>query len=444
MKKKSFWKDTVIVGLALFSTMFGAGNLIFPPQIGLFSGQEWFLGAMGLLLGGIVLPVMALWAVNNVGEGSEDLMGHVSPWCYNAFYLVSCTLIAMGSTLPKSAATTYEIGIQPLFPQVPNWAVIIVFFVLVYFFACDRESVIDKLGKYMTPILLVLLAIVLIKGVVTPVGEPVDTGIGNPFGDAMLTAYNTGDLTVGIMFASVILGDLRRRGYDGKESRRGGFMAGIVCIIALFAVYGTLTYIGATASGIYAQDTAQTALLSGVIRQIMGTAGLACMGGAVAMACLTTAVGIGTTVVSFIYEFLKKRVPYKLLMLIACIIGVFMGITGVQNIVNYVTPIFLVIYPVCIVMTILGLLDRFLPNDGFYKGGVLMAGIVSLGDAVLSVAPDIGWLKDLMSMFPLSDLGFAWLAPAVIGAVVGALLCRGKEKYQAMGDPMPALLAKTD
>ena len=40
MKKKSFWKDTVIVGLALFSTMFGAGNLIFPPQIGLFSGQE--------------------------------------------------------------------------------------------------------------------------------------------------------------------------------------------------------------------------------------------------------------------------------------------------------------------------------------------------------------------------------------------------------------------
>lgn len=168
---------------------------------------------------------------------------------------------------------------------------------------------IDKLGKYMTPILLVLLAIVLIKGVVTPVGEPVDTGIGNPFGDAMLTAYNTGDLTVGIMFASVILGDLRRRGYDGKESRRGGFMAGIVCIIALFAVYGTLTYIGATASGIYAQDTAQTALLSGVIRQIMGTAGLACMGGAVAMACLTTAVGIGTTVVSFIYEFLKRECP---------------------------------------------------------------------------------------------------------------------------------------
>ena len=70
----------------------------------------------------------------------------------------------------------------------------------------------------MTPILLVLLAIVLIKGVVTPVGEPVDTGIGNPFGDAMLTAYNTGDLTVGIMFASVILGDLRREAMTERRA----------------------------------------------------------------------------------------------------------------------------------------------------------------------------------------------------------------------------------
>ncbi|UQT46710.1 hypothetical protein M5E87_15630 [Flavonifractor plautii] len=53
-------------------------------------------------------------------------------------------------------------------------------------------------------------------------------------------------------------------------------------------------------------------------------------------------------------------------------------------------------------------------------------------------------MKDLMSMFPLSDLGFAWLAPAVIGAVVGALLCRGKEKYQAMGDPIAEEIAKTN
>ena len=430
MKKKNFWKDTIIVGLALFSTMFGAGNLIFPPQIGLFSGTEWVMGALGLLLGGIILPVLALWAVNNVGENARDLMGHVSPWCYNAYYLVGCSLIAMGSTLPRSAATTHEMAIQPLFPNVPIWITVIVFFALVYFFACDPNSVIDKLGKYMTPILVILLAIVLIKGVISPLGTPVDTGIGHASGNAILTAYNTGDLTVGILFASVILVDLRRRGYTGKECKRGGFMAGIVSIVVLFAVYGTLTYIGACASGVYPQDTAQTALLSGIIQDIMGTVGMALLGGAVALACLTTAVGIGTTAVGFFYDFFKRKVPYRILMLIACLIGVFMGITGVQNIVNYVTPLFLVIYPITIIMTVLGLLNKFLPNDGPYKGGVLLAGIVSLGDAALSINPNIGWLNGLMDLIPFSNMGFSWVVPALIGMIVGALVCRGKPKYQ--------------
>ena len=38
MKKNHITRDSIIVGLALFSTMFGAGNLIFPPQIGLADG----------------------------------------------------------------------------------------------------------------------------------------------------------------------------------------------------------------------------------------------------------------------------------------------------------------------------------------------------------------------------------------------------------------------
>ena len=427
--KKHLIKDSIITGLALFSTMFGAGNLIFPPQIGLFSGSAWFLGAMGLLLGGIILPVLALWSINNVGEGAESLMGHVHPKFYDAFYLVNSTLLAMGSTLPKCAASTHELAVAPLFPDVPIWITVIVFFALVYFFAKDRESVIDKLGKYMTPLLLILLAVVLIKGVVDPVGQPVDTGIENPFGSALLTAYNTGDLTVGILFAGVIIGDLRRRGYDRKASKKAAFSAGLVCVAALFAVYGTMTYLGATGSGIYPQDTPQTVLLSGLIRQIMGTAGIACLGGAVTLACLTTAVGLGSTVVSFLYTFFREKIPYKVLLLIACLIGVFMGITGVQNIVNYVTPIFLVIYPACIVTTVLGLLNRFLPNDGFYKGGVLVALILSLGDAVLSVFPNLEWLKHLMSFFPLAEMGFAWLVPSIIGMFVGGLLYRGKPKF---------------
>ena len=33
-------KDILIIGFALFSIFFGAGNLIFPPYIGLISGKK--------------------------------------------------------------------------------------------------------------------------------------------------------------------------------------------------------------------------------------------------------------------------------------------------------------------------------------------------------------------------------------------------------------------
>ena len=78
----------------------------------------------------------------------------------------------------------------------------------------------------------------------------------------------------------------------------------------------------------------------------------------------------------------------------------------------------------------LGLLNRFVPNDGVYRGGVLLAAIVSLGDAVLSVAPSLTGLQDLMGMLPLHSQGFAWVIPAVIGAAAGGIICRGKPKYQ--------------
>ena len=429
MTKKPFWKDTLIVGLALFATFFGAGNLIFPPQIGLFSGDAWGWGVLGLLLTGIILPVLAIWAIANVGNDARDLMGHIHPKFYDAFYLITSLLLAIGSTLPRTAALSHEIGIQPLFPAFPNWATILIFFALLYFFAYNPTTVIDKVGKYMTPILLILLAIILIKGVVTPVGTPIDTGIEQPLGDAMLAAYNIGDLTIGILFGGVILGDLKRRGYNRKECQKGSIVVGLISIVCLFAIYGTLTYIGATGSGSYAQDTTQTALLSGLIQDILGRVGLALMGAVVFVAGLTTVIGIATTVITFFYNFFKQKIPYKVLLLIACVASVFMALTGVQNIVNYVTPIFLVVYPMCITMTFLGLINQFLQNDGFYKGGVLVAGIVSLGDAVLSVVPNLPWLQNLMSLFPLSGLGFAWVLPTIIGAIVGAILYRGKPKY---------------
>ena len=174
MKKNHIVRDSIIVGLALFSTMFGAGNLIFPPQIGLADGTQWGWGALGIVLTGVILPVLAFWGVNNVGTDVKCLMGHVHPKFYDIFYLIGCILVGMGSTLPRNGATTHEMGVMSIFPDAPSWLTMIIFFALVFFFGCDKGKVVDKLGKYLTPLLLILLAIVLVKGVISPIGTPQD------------------------------------------------------------------------------------------------------------------------------------------------------------------------------------------------------------------------------------------------------------------------------
>lgn len=167
MKKNHITRDSIIVGLALFSTMFGAGNLIFPPQIGLADGTLWGWGALGIVLTGVILPVLAFWGVNNVGTDVKCLMGHVhlSSTTFSTSLAVFC---GYGPTLPRNGATTHEMGVMSIFPNAPSWLTMIIFFALVFFFGCDKGKVVDKLGKYLTPLLLILLAIVLVKGVISP------------------------------------------------------------------------------------------------------------------------------------------------------------------------------------------------------------------------------------------------------------------------------------
>ena len=37
-----------IIGFAMFAIFFGAGNIVFPPDIGIMSGNKWFQESQGL------------------------------------------------------------------------------------------------------------------------------------------------------------------------------------------------------------------------------------------------------------------------------------------------------------------------------------------------------------------------------------------------------------
>src|SRR5690606_41280549 len=71
--------------------------------------------------------------------------------------------------LPRTAATTYEVGILPSLPNSsPVWTSI-AFFVITWLFSIVPSKVVDLVGRVLTPLLLVVLILLIVFGIIDPV-----------------------------------------------------------------------------------------------------------------------------------------------------------------------------------------------------------------------------------------------------------------------------------
>ena len=105
----------LIVGLALFSMLFGSGNLIFPPEIGITGGTEWFKGYIAYFLADAVLGMCSVFAMLKVDGDVNRLTGTIGP--RGALIINTVCIICIGPLLaiPRNAAVTFEMGLSPLF-----------------------------------------------------------------------------------------------------------------------------------------------------------------------------------------------------------------------------------------------------------------------------------------------------------------------------------------
>lgn len=439
--KKNMFKDILITGFAMFAIFFGSGNLIFPPQVGLLSGEYVFWAIGGLALSGILFPMLAVAAVGNVGYGLQDMMKHVISW-WHYLYMGLGLLVVIFGTIPRCGGVAYETGFEGIFGSLPVYARILfllIFFGVSYYFAMNKSNVIDRIGKYLTPILLITLLVIILLAIFLPMGA-IGGGLQESgqeaFLSAFLTGYNTGDVGTGIICAGIFIAAFREKGYTGKEEYKK-MMFGIIVIgfLLLFIVYGGLAYLGAQGGSDYPADVDTTYLLTDLVRRLAGSGGSIVLSLAVIFACLTTAVGMIATTGQWVEEWTKGKIPYKWASLIITIAIFLVSSTGVSNVLTISGPIFTILFPMSVVMMILGLFKKFVPNDGAWKGAVIVSAVMSLFDA-LNVAQssglipiDVSGIMNIIYKIPFARQGFAWVVPTIIGFFVGAVIykVRGKE-----------------
>lgn len=437
--KKNVFKDSLVIGFAMFAVFFGAGNLVFPPQIGLVSGSAIFPAIIGLTLSGILFPMLAVAAVGNVGTNLEDICRHAHAKLHLAFMAVAILGVVFG-TIPRCGGVAYEIGLCGIFPSIQStavkWVFLLVFFGISFLLASSKSSVMDNIGKFITPILLICLLIIVVLTIVNPIGSPKGGVIENSFSNAFLTAINTGDVGTGILCGGIFIATLNAKGYKpGKEQKKILFNVIVVAFIILFVVYAGLCYLGSTGTDLFAPDTDNTVLLVGLIRKLAGYTGIVVLSLAIIFACFTTAAGMIATAADWVVMLSKEKVPYKLAALILAIAIMLVASTGVSFVIKLSGPLFMLLFPMCIALTVLGVFKKFIPNDGAWKGAVLMAIIVgfyqaysvAIANGLIPAGPAV--IDNLFNAIPLSQYGLTWLVPCLVGGVVGAIIWKalGKE-----------------
>jgi LIVCS family branched-chain amino acid:cation transporter len=406
-------KDIWIAGFALFSLFFGAGNLILPPTLGSNSGVDWWIVVLGFVLTAVTIPILAIFAHAKLQGTLYDFGKKVSP-VFSTAYCMLIYAIAIAIPSPRTAAVTHEMAIQPFF-ETPPILTSIIYFVVVFIFAVNRNKIISLIGKFLTPIIVLILLIIIVIANFTSPGIVNPSTFKTPFVDGILEGYQTFDAIGGVVVGAVIIISLNLKGDDSFEARKKLITkAGIIAGSGLLLIYGGLILSGSLFSSTFAENASRTEVLSSLSTQTLGDLGTTFLSVLVALACFTTAVGIVTGTADYIKGICKdSKIAYIATAAIACIIGIVVGSYQVDFIITLAVPALMFLYPITIVLILLNIVPDKYASKLVFRGVVIVTFIFSITDFLGFIIPREN-LVGIKNIIPLANSSLGWVLPALL------------------------------
>tara|TARA_R110002049_G_scaffold56399_6_gene155565 strand:+ start:931 stop:2211 length:1281 start_codon:yes stop_codon:yes gene_type:complete len=408
-KTKEIW----IAGFALFSLFFGAGNLILPPTLGVKSGVDWWIVVLGFILTAIAIPILAIFAHAKLQGTLYDFGKKVSP-AFSTLFCFLIYIIAIAIPSPRTAAVTHEMAIQPFFDS-PAILTSIVYFVLVFLFAVNRSRIIGLIGKFLTPVIVIILLVIIGIAFFTSSGELAVSTFKNPFIDGALEGYQTFDAIAGVVVGAVIIISLDYSNHNSfSERRRLIRKAGLIAGIGLLLIYGGLILSGALFSSTFAENASRIEVLSGLSTQTLGNFGTTFLSILVALACFTTAVGIVTGTADYIKGICNNsKTAYIATAAVCAIIGIIVGSYNVGFIIDVAVPALMFLYPITIMLILLNVVPDQYASKLVFRGVILVTFIFSIPDFLGFIIPREN-LTGVKSIIPLAEHSLGWVLPALL------------------------------
>ncbi|MCG4453448.1 branched-chain amino acid transport system II carrier protein [Pseudomonas sp. MMS21-TM103] len=424
--------DILALGFMTFALFLGAGNIIFPPSAGMAAGGNIGLAALGFLLTGVGLPLLTIVALARVGGGMALLTAPLGKRAGVLFAVAVYLAIGPLFATPRTAVVSFEMGIAPFTGNdgAPLLLYSLAYFAAVMFLSLNPGQLVERIGKYIAPVLLAALLVLGGAAFILPAGEIGQAAAeyqAAPFVQGFLQGYLTMDTLGALVFGIVIATAIRDHGItDGKLITRYSVIAGLIAAAGLSLVYLALFYLGATSQGIAGEAQNGVQILTAYVQHTFGTAGSLLLAVVITLACLTTAVGLLTACGEFFSGLLP--VSYRVVVVSFGLFSLFVANQGLTQLISFSIPVLVGLYPLAIVLIALSLLDALWlsPRRVFVPvmAVTLIFGVVDgIGAAGFSQ-----WLPALFSKLPLAGQSLGWLVPVLTTLLLVAVLdrCLGK------------------
>ena len=414
-------KETFVLGFAIFAAFFGAGNLILPPLLGFQAGPDWWLVAIGFLASATIIPLFALIAHARLQGTMLDFGNKVSP-LFSLIFCLSVYTIAIMLPVPRTAAVTHEMAIQPFFGT-SSILTSTVYFCLVFVFAMNRGEVLDLLGKYLTPLIGIILIAIIGIGVFSATSEVKPSIFETPLISGFFEGYQTYDALAGLLTGGIVIISLNLKGYTSFDDKKKVIArSGAIAMLGLFIIYIGLIAVGSNYNSQFPETITRPELLAGLANKTLGSIGKTFLSVLVALACFTTAVGVVVGTADFFKGlFNGSNKAYLITVIVSCLIGIFVGQMNVQYIIDVAIPALMFIYPLCIVLIFLNILPQQWTSSLVFKWVVLITFIFSIPD-FLGFLIETEWLTSIKKVIPLANQNLGWVLPAFVTFIVVNLI----------------------
>lgn len=365
--KKIIKTGPIAIGLAMFAMFFGAGNVVFPLQLGQISGDKNNFAILGMLITAVLIPFAGLMAMVLFGGKQKDFFYRIGKIPGFSLIVLSMVIIGPFIGIPRCIGLSYSI-FKYSFPNVNSlWQFSIISCLIIYLLCLLKTRIVDLYGYLLTPLLLGFLFFIILRGIFVGASPVHNEELSNltAFFHGFIKGYHTLDLLAALFFSGLIYLRVQQEIPSHLENDSRSLIniclkASIVGAVLLALIYAGMSYV-------ISFHTQHESVLNANSDQLIAAISFAILGNyagitassIAALSCLTTAITLTVIASNFLSTTIfRGKLSYHICLIIILCITFAMSLLGFSGILNIIAPITLVLYPTFLVLSLFNIIYK--------------------------------------------------------------------------------------